>query len=236
MNRKGENEPVNILLGTIIAIYLLSFSTLNAQETKVVRDLNLWTGVEIEKSLLDDFTISLKQEVRFKRDISELNNVFSQLGVSYNLNKNFSLSGKYRYILNRKSGGDLVNQSRYSLNLMYKGKLDYISIYYRLRYQKEVESMHLLKPNEPFEKYFRHRISVRYTDFDMIKPYISAEIFQLNTMVDFPMYNQLRLLGGVKISPKKIGSFNLSWGLERELNNILPYTYYITKLNYTYKF
>ena len=91
MNRKGKNRPVNILITLLIAAFLLSFNTLAAQETKVVRDLNLWTGAEIEKSLFDDFKISLKQEVRLKRDISELNNVFTQFGINYRLSKNFSL-------------------------------------------------------------------------------------------------------------------------------------------------
>lgn len=215
---------------------MMSFNFTFAQETKVVRDLELWSGVEIEKTLFTDWKVSLRQEARFKKDISELNNIFTQFGLAYQLNKNFSLAGNYRYILNKKSDGDLINQSRYSLNLTYKGKLKHISVYYRLKYQKEVESMRLFNLREPYERYLRHRISVRYTDIKKIKPYISAELFQGYAFAEFPGYDQIRFLAGVKISPKEIGSFYLSYGLERELYDLLPYTNYILKFKYTYEF
>lgn len=228
MKRNNRIELIGILL-------VLCFP-LVAQESKVVSDLGLWTGVSLEKSLKKDWTFSLKQEFRFKEDISTLNNVFTQAGVRYRLNRNFALEGKYRLTWDKDDDGSMELRSRYNFDLRFKGRLDYISIYYRLRYQKEVKGMDLISLDEPYEKYLRNRIQIRYTDFKKIEPYLSAEIFQLFELYQFPRYHYMRFLVGVRYDLRKIGIFNLAYGINRELNSTLPATSYIFKLNYTYAF
>jgi hypothetical protein len=220
----------------LVLILLVLFLPLTAQESKVVSDLGLWTGVSLEKSLKKDWTFSLKQEVRFKEDISTLNNVFTQAGVRYRLNRNFALEGKYRITWDKDKDGSMELMSRYSFDLRFKGRLDYISIYYRLRYQKEVKGMDLISLDEPYEKYLRNRLQIRYTDLKKIEPYLSAEIFQLFEPYQIPKFHYTRFLIGVRYHPGKIGSFNFAYGINRELNSTLPATYYIFKLNYTYAF
>ena len=124
---------------TLLLLILNMALPLLAQETKVVSDLHLWTGVELEKNFAKDWTVSLGEEVRFKHDISELNNYFTELGIRYRINKNFALQGNYRFTRDRKQDQSYENLSRYNFDLRYKGKLDFLTIKYRLRYQKEVE-------------------------------------------------------------------------------------------------
>ncbi len=228
MKRNNRIELIGILL-------VLCFP-LVAQESKVVSDLGLWTGVSLEKSVKKDWTFALKQEFRFKEDISTLNNVFTQAGVRYRLNRNFALEGKYRLTWDKDDDGSMELRSRYSFDLRFKGRLEYISIYYRLRYQKEVKGMDLISVDEPYEKYLRNRIQVRYTDLKKIEPYLSAELFKLFELYQFPSYHYMRFLVGVRYNPGKIGVFNLAYGFNRELDSTLPATYYIIKLNYTYAF
>lgn len=220
----------------LIGILLLLCIPLVAQESKVVSDLGLWTGVSLEKSLKKDWTFSLKQEFRFKEDISTFNNLFTQAGVRYRLNRNFALEGKYRLTWDKKNDGSMELSSRYSFDLRFKGRLDYISIYYRLRYQKEVKGMDLISLDEPYEKYLRNRIQIRYTDLKKIEPYLSAEIFKLFEPYQYPSFHYMRFLVGVRYKPGKIGLFNFAYGINRELDSDLPATYYIIKLNYTYAF
>lgn len=219
-----------------MAVAWLLVMPLTAQETKVVRDLGLWSGFAIEKSVKKDWTFSLKQEIRLKQDISELNNYFTQAGIRYRINQNFSLEGKYRFTRDRKRDGTYENRSRYSFDLRYKGNLDFISLYYRLRFQKEVEGTNLMDPQEPYEKYLRNRLSIRYNDLKKIKPYLSGEVFQLFELYQFPRYDYVRLLAGIRYKPGKIGEFNMAYGFNRELNSPLPATFYIIRINYTYSF
>ena len=113
---------------------LLLLKPANAQETKIVRDLGLWTGVAVEKTVKKKWTFSIKQEVRLKNDISELNKYFTQAGINYRINKNFSLEGDYRYIQDKNAEGRFETRGRYNFDFRYKGKLAFITILYRLRY------------------------------------------------------------------------------------------------------
>ncbi|MCK4879562.1 MAG: DUF2490 domain-containing protein, partial [Bacteroidales bacterium] len=173
---------------------LLLFLTnqLAAQETKVVRDLHLWTGAAVEKTFGKDWTLSLGEEIRFKHNISEINNYFTEAGVRYRINRNFALEGGYRFTRDRKKDNSYENLTRYNLDLRYRGRLDFITIYYRLRYQKEVEGFNLFDQAIDYEKYVRNRIRIRYNDFQKIKPYVSAEIFQLFSPCQFPAFDYIR--------------------------------------------
>ncbi len=226
----------NFTVSILIAILVLHGKTTFAQEVKVVQDLNLWTGVALEKSFLKDWTISIKQELRLEKDVSQINNVFTQVGIEYDINRNFSLEGKYRYIRNRKSDGAYENNSRYNADFKYKGEISHFTINYRLRYQKEVESMRVFNTREPYEKYLRQRITVNYDKLKLVRPYISAEIFQHYELYEFSYYDQLRILAGIRYEPKDIGQFNFVYGFDRELNTVLPCTCFIIKVYYTYKF
>ena len=216
---------------------LLGFFTLSVsgQEGKVVRDIGLWTGAEIEKDV-KEWTFSLKQEVRLKTNMSEMNNYFTQAGIRYRISRNFALDAKYRFTRDKKSDGSYVNLSRYSLDLRYRGRLDFITIDYRLRYQKEVEGFRILDMNEPYEKYVRNRIRIRYTDLRKLEPYVSGEIFQLFRVNHFPQFHYYRIQAGVEVEPGNFGAFRLAWGFNREITATYPATIYMFRVNYTYSF
>ncbi len=235
------NSPqVTYKRGPIRLLYIIPllavFMQLSAQDTKVVQDLQLWTGAGIEKTWRKTWTLSLEEEIRFKQDISEINNFFTEAGLQYRINKNFALEGGYRYTRDRKSDGSYETLTRYNLDLRYKGRLDFITIYYRLRYQKEVEGFNLLDQAADFEKYVRHRIRIRYNDLQKIKPYVSAELFQLFR----PDYNAeleyIRVVGGLVYEPGKIGSFDFGFGFNREFADLEPAMIYQFKVRYKYQF
>ena len=207
-----------------------------AQETKVVKDFELWSGVEIEKSIKKDWNIHFKEEIRLQKDASQINTIFSQLGIDYRINKNFSLEGRYRYIKNQNKLGIYEDHSRYSLGIDYKGALRNFSIKYRLRYQKKVESLKLLDNNELFEKNVRNRITVEYKRFKNIKPFISAELFQLHQLYETPKFDFIRYQAGLSYDVGPIGKFKVSYGIERELEDALPFTNFILSINYNYNF
>lgn len=205
-----------------------------AQEVKVVRDLNLWTGASIEKEIVNDFTVSLEQELRLKRNLGEVKNYFTQLGIGYRINRNFDLEFRYRYIRDHKRSGDYENASRYMLDLKYSGKIHPVSFHYRARYQKEVESLNLLDLTLPYEKYFRNKIETRYNGFDRFTPTLSAELFQLHTLQTVPKFEMWRLLAGCRLDIMQNGLLELEYGIDREIADYAPYTIFIMKINYRY--
>ena len=235
MNKQIMSNRSLFLRVFLLLLILATSRLLSAQETKVVRDLQLWTGAGIEKSW-KDWTLTINEEIRFKQDISEINNYFTEAGLRYRINKNFALEGGYRFTRDKNSDGSYDNLTRYNLDLRFRGKLDHISIHYRLRYQKEVEDFNLLDQTADYEKYVRNRIRIRYNKFIRIKPYISAELFQLFQPDYYSELDYIRVLGGVRYEPGKIGNFNLAFGFNREFTDIEPAMIYQFKVNYTYVF
>lgn len=230
-------EHRGLYLRFILTLLLISFiNGLMAQDQKVVSDLHLWTGAAIEKSLGKDWTLSLGEEIRFKHNISEINNYFTEAGIRYRISKNFALEGGFRYTRDKKKDNTYENLSRYNLDLRYRGRIDFIGINYRLRYQKEVEGFKLLDQTIAYEKYLRHRIRISYEDFAKIKPYVSAETFQLFLPSQYAAFDYIRVLGGFKYEPAKIGSLGFAYGFNRELAAVEPATVFLIKVNYTYKF
>jgi len=236
-----KNRPYSRFSGfgfRLIAALLLMAVTmqLKAQDIKVVRDLQLWTGAAIEKKIGKDWTFSLEEQIRFKHNISEINNYFTEAGVRYRINKNFALEGAYRYTRDRKSDNSYENLSRYNLDLRYTGRLDFITLSYRLRYQKEVEGFKLYDQKIPYEKYLRHRIRISYTDFSKITPYVSGEIFQLFRPDYYAEYAYIRIQGGIRYDTRKLGSLRFAYGFNREIDEIEPALTFLFKVNYTYQF
>ena len=209
---------------------------LSAQDTAVIRDLQLWSGVKIEKKFAGDWSVFLAEEIRFKHDISEINNHFTETGLRYRINKNFALEAQYRLTFDKNKDASYDLLTRYALDLRYKGRIDFITIFYRLRYQKEVEGWNLFDPNVLYQKYVRNRVRIRYEDLGKFKPYLSAEIFQLYEPYQAARYEYMRFMGGVKYYMPKAGVFDLAYGLNLELASTQPAKIYTIKINYTYSF
>lgn len=220
----------------LLVFFLAIPPAIFAQESKVVRDLRLWTGVQVEKSFAKNWTVSLKEEIRFKQDISELSNYFTDAGLRYTINKNFALEGGYRYTRDKKSDGSYETLTRYNLDLRYKGRLDFLTIDYRLRYQKEVEGFKLLDQLADYEKYVRNRIRFRYNDFKSVEPFVSAELFQLFRPNYYPELQYIRVLGGIRYEAGKFGNIDLALGFNREFDSFEPFMIYVLRANYTYQF
>ena len=206
-----------------------------AQETKVVRDLQLWTGAAIEKSW-KDWSFTLTEEIRFKQNISEINNFFTEAELRSRINKNFALEGGYRFTRDKNSDGSYDNLTRYNLDLRFRTSLDPVSIHYRLRYQKEVEGFNLMDPTVDYEKYVRNRIRIRYDKYIRIKPYLSAELFRLFRPDFYSELHYIRVLGGIRYEAGKVGLFNVAFGFNREFEENNPAMIYQFKVNYTYQF
>ena len=228
-------HPGRILILLLLFLLLNMVFSLHGQETRVVRDLHLWTGVQLEKTLAKDWTISLSEEIRFKKDVSELNNYFTDLGLEYRINRNFSLQGNYRFTRDRKKDLSFENLSRYNFDLKYKGKLDFLTVKYRLRYQKEVEGFRLYDQNIPFEKHLRHRLTLKINSMKIVEPYMSGEVFHLFRPTRYPVFEYVRLQAGVLLDLKDAGEVKAAWGFNRELGSAQPLVIYMFRLNYTYK-
>jgi hypothetical protein len=205
-----------------------------AQDNRVVRDLRLWTGAKIEKDFGTDWRLSLEEEIRFKENISEIDNIFTEAELRYRINKNFYLNAGFRYTSDRNDDGSYDGLARNHFSLQYRGRLEFITFDYRLKYQREVEAAKLFERNAPYEKIFRNRLGVRITRLDRVHPYATGEILQVFTPYLSSLYDYWRFVMGVRMTTGKIGEVKLGWGFNRELGVDQPAMIYLIRVNYTY--
>jgi hypothetical protein len=219
-----------------ICVILAVMELVAAQETKVVRDLRLWTGVKVEKDFARDWTVSLQEELRLKNNMSGISNYFTEVALQYRIDKHFALEGAYRFTRDRKKDNSYQNLSRYHFDFKYKGKMAFLTFDYRARYQREVDAGDLFDLTAPYEKYFRNRVGIKLNNLKKISPYARAEIFQLFTPYYSPKFEYWRLEAGILAEPRKMGEFRLAWGFNREIQSPVPAMIYVFKVNYTYSF
>ncbi len=222
--------------GLLIILFLSAITPVASQESKAINDLQLWSGIKVEKTFAKDWTVSLEQELRLKHNISEINNYFTELGIRYKINRNFALEGDLRFTRDKKKDNSYENYLRYNFDLRYKGRLDFLTIYYRMRYQKEAEGMDVFEMNALYVKHFRNRITLSINSLKKIEPYVRAEIFQVFTPHYRSQFEYYRIIAGIRYEPGNIGEFDLGWGFNRELSSSQPAMIYMFKINYTYKF
>lgn len=216
-------------------LLLLGISSL-AQEEKTVRDFNLWTEVKLEKKIINDLHLSLSQHVRLFKDLAKVDDYITEFGLEYKINKNFKLGTAGRYTKNRHYNDIVENDYRYDFYLGYDGELNKnTKLYYRFKYQKEFYGSGVFDPHlHYYETTFRNRIKIGWELNDFHRFYSSAEIFRLSKKSREPFFDKYRIFIGDDISTG-FGEFDLAAGIDHQLNNKYPYTFFIMKVVYKIK-
>lgn len=232
--------------------FLISFisavgSVAFAQDSTVVQDFELWTGVQLQKSFLDKkLDLGLTQEFRFHDNATSINNFFTEVELGYELFKNFRLDAGYRFIRNNRSSG-YRSEGRVFFDVNYKHKLDRLKLAYRFRYQNQ-SALGDVTDDDVYNK-FRLRLRADYNipnwKFD---PYIKVEGFFTQTTNSINYIESIteteRVAGFEKIRftlgtsydiTKKIG-VGAFYRYERELGSYplyynTPRNYFIVGLN-----
>jgi hypothetical protein len=239
----------------LLCIYIAFIgSPLIAQDSTVVRDFELWTGVSAKKSFLDNkLKLGLNQEFRFNDNSTRINNYFTELEASYKFYGNFEAGGGFRYIRNNTNSG-YKNENRFFVDLGYGHKFNQLKIDYRLRYQNQREFSSskddLLNPTSKFRLKIKLDYNIKNWKLD---PYLAIESFYTTTLnaVSYvePIIESSRVNGfekirftlGTNYKINNLMSLGGFYRIEKEFKSFplvynTPATYFIAGLNLTFNF
>ena len=223
---------------TILTLFIFTvFSVkVTAQETEVVSDLEQWTSIGISKKLGKNWKLSLDQEFRFSKDVSQFDVYFTDFGIDYKLNKHFSVGANYRFYQNKNSDGIFQTQHRWNTDAEYKQKIDRFTLAYRLRFQNKDEDFYTSNSENNIYN-LRNKFSVNYNinnfKFD---PFFSAELYRQIDNVNTTELSKLRWTLGLEYSLKKFGDVELFYRIDNELNQSYNKDTYIVGLGYKFSF
>jgi hypothetical protein len=207
---------------------------------KLPQDAWLWNTVSINKQMTRKWSLSFDEELRLFDNMSRINLFFSNLGVSYKLNKVFKFSLVYRF--NSKNQDDEYYSRRHRLYVdvaCRKKLLRNLTIAYRVRFQGQVRDYYSSDDGKDIESYMRHKFDVLYI-YQKYTPYIAAEFrFQI-TNPSFPQGNDLwdraRYYIGCNKDFNKKHSFGIYYMIQHDFNNQRMENDFTLGWQYTFNF
>ena len=155
------------IAGLLLFVIILGTKEVRSADNN---DLKLWMGVELNKEINKKLSVHLSPEIRLisKQELEEL---FIETGLSYDLFKFMKVSGYYRAYFNES---DVVT-SRFAIDLKPSWKIDDLKIQYRMRFANYTDFD--LETTDK-SNYIRNRIKLDYKLSKLdLTPYAAVEAF-----------------------------------------------------------
>lgn len=224
----------NKLWITTLILCTLFISNGFSQDDDDYKDLESWTAVNLKYKLTKKWAFDLEAQIRLKDDISEISEYFGELNTTYAVSKKFKLGGGIRYIKENDNVGNVQGYEdhfRFHFDASYKHKINDFSLKYRLRYQNKNE----LGVDDYNNQHIRLKAAVGYNIKNWkLDPKFAAEIFNHFEKGEENGYNKYRLTFGTEYKFKKMGTIDLFYRIQKELNETNPETTNIIGLKYSY--
>jgi hypothetical protein len=223
----------------ITSMLFLCSTKLRAQQGSSTSDVQLWTGLGLEKSLVNDkLNIGLSQEFRMDKNLSHLDIYFTEASFKFEIIDNVSLGYAYRYINKNKDSNGYQIRQRSNFDLSFKQKSKRLKLDYRLRFQSKTK-----KPEEysdVAQTKYRFRVKGSYNiKKSKLNPYLGAEVFYIPEKHEQNGNEKLRFTAGATRKMKKLGKLNMYYRIEQELGSFSSpqpaFTSHILGLNFTFK-
>jgi len=207
-------------------LFLLSLmaNELAAQESAHRDDFELWLSASISKKLHKKLTAQLSLADRFENNARFQKVAFVEPSLSYKLHKRIETGIAYRFSYDPL---DLDREAKLISRSTFTHRIKPINISYRIRLDKELNSLKLLNT-------FRNRVSIRYKrKKHKLSPGISAELFTNNRKRGW-IADKLRVRAGFHYRVNKRHRFTLAYIIQREFNQSSPNQDFILSTAYRY--
>ena len=157
-------------------VLMLAFANLTSAYDRV-RDVCQWNTFSLDKKLSDRWSVGLDEELRFHQNVTQVNQSFTNVGVTFKAFKNVKISVVYRLIQRYQPNRDVSIRHRIYTDLTFKKKSNYLTYIYRTRFQTQVRDYYSSPDGQNLENYWRHKFEVRYNSKGNLKPYVGTEFY-----------------------------------------------------------
>jgi hypothetical protein len=214
----------------------LPFLFLAPAASAQTEDFGAWMTFSLNKDLAGDLQFNFDQEFRLRDNLSTVNLLYTNLGLSYKFSKAFKLGVSYRFINKHKEDLTWGNRHRLQTDFVFKVKPGRFTLGYRARFQAEVRGYGYSGEygNVP-EIYMRNLFKAGYKVNDMVSPYVGTELrWQIqNPRIPYhDGFDRSRFIGGVDLTFTDVQTLGLYVLLQKEWNVMDPQTLYILGVEY----
>lgn len=197
-----------------------------------------WNTIGVEFELNKKWSFGLEEQLRFKENISVVDNYFTQLTADYKLFKGFKLGAGVRFIRDNDNQGNIQgyeNHFRFQIDVKYKHEINDFKIGYRLRYQNKNELGVSYDEGDYANQNIRFKTSLEYNFSNWkLDPKFSAEIFNKFQEGEDNGFNKFRLTLGTDYKTENFGKIGVYYRYQKDLNVDFPDATNIVGLKYIY--
>ena len=200
-----------------------------------VNDAGLWTEFSVEKKFSQSLSIEYSNSERFNENITELGSIINELGIKYRFNKDSRISVFYRLNYNRQLNNMYEPTSRFYADYTQSVKIGDFDLDLRLRLKTQQKMTYFYDFDTESSNIIRPRVKISY-NYRKIEPYCFLETYHPIFDGENIPIEKIRGVIGVEYSPDKIHSFDLGYMIQRELFENNPYTDYVFRVGYKFRF
>jgi len=219
-------------------ILLANVSLLSAQ----TKDWGLWTSIDVEKKLANNWELDVAAQYRWKDNISVTDQIRGSADISRKLGDYVKLAAGYELIAKKKVKQDIfVYRNRFRVQSTFSYKYARFTAKWRVRTQLtmlENENASSTFFDDDYNKWvLRNRFGLEYNiKKTPLKPYINIELFhQPFSNLEYSYYKN-RFSVGTDYKINKYHSLEIGYKLETEVNGTNKNKLNIVKLGYTFSF
>ncbi|MEI6123074.1 MAG: DUF2490 domain-containing protein [Bacteroidota bacterium] len=214
-----------------IAVVLFS-ENMQGQTT----DAGLWMSLNVEKKITAKLSIALAEEFRMNENMTELGTFFTDVGLTYKINKYIRISGNYRFVNKRRLDDSYSKRHRYYFDLAFRKRFKPITISFRTRFQSQYADIFSSEDGKIPSYYSRNKLSIKYELNKKLSPYVSVELFSpLKKPYDIFMDNA-RYCIGLEYALNRMHSLDFFYLFQREYNVKDPMREHIIGVGYYFSF
>lgn len=232
-----RTETIKIPIAALFMLFV--FGIKNTVSSQVFSDAGLWTNLNFEKGLSSKFTFLAAEGLRFRENLSQLNLIYTDLGVEYKITKNLGTTLVYRASQKLEPEGFFSFRHRIQWDVTIKKKVRRLGFSYRHRLQANVRNVYSSETGYLPRWFSRNKFQVKYELNKYFVPYCSVELrqrlkFPQNPELNYTFYRN-RYQAGVDYNLSSSGAIGLYYFLQDEFNIKYPNRLYIVGIEYTLK-
>jgi len=153
--------------------------------------LGLWTSVNLEKGINEQWTVFLGGELRLKENLERVDLFYLNTGLEYKAFKNLKTSLSYGFIEKLNDKGFFSFRHRVVWDVILKKELRRFNFSYRQRFQMQFKNVYSSELGYFPELISRNRFQMKYEINKYLYPYISLEFRQQIRNAGVPELNGL---------------------------------------------
>ncbi len=173
-----------------------------------IDDVGLWTGITLKKQITRKLEGTLSEQLRLQHDLTAINQLLTDAGLTYSVTKKFKAGINYRFIQSNQENY-YSKRHRFYIDLSYKEKFGIISLTLRERIQTQYSDYYSRENGKIPIWTLRSKLTAKFDLNKKYSPYLAGEIYYLiDDAKEIEGYSRYRIETGFDYDFNRIHSLN----------------------------